>query len=308
MANEQAPIVIAGGSGFLGRSFVRHLKAIGRDESVVVLTRGPSGDDGDVHYVKWDARTLDGGWAKWIDGAKAIINVVGRTVDCVKTERNKKVILESRVDSVRVLAEACRLATRPPPVWVQASTAHIFGDTGDELLDESSPIGTGFAPDIGTAWERAFSEAALPETRRVILRISFVVGLGGGAMRKLVPLARLGLGGPTGTGKQYMSWIHEFDLNEIILRAIDRDDMHGMYVVTVPKPETNHDFMRLLRNQLRRPWSPRVPEWAVRIGAVFLRTDPELALYGRRCVPTRLLNEGFHFQFPHLPAALADLL
>ena len=307
MEIDQRPIIIAGGSGFLGQSLVQHLRAIGCDESVVVLTRGPSGDDGNVRYEKWDAQTI-GDWAKKIDGAKAIVNVVGRTVDCVKNARNKKVILDSRIDSVRVLAEACNRAKTPPAVWVQAATAHIFGDTGEKILDESSPIGTGFAPIIGTAWEKAFNDADLPDTRRVTLRISFVIGRGGGALKTLALLTRLGLGGPTGSGKQYMSWVHEYDLNQTILRAIDTPMMDGIYVVTAPKPETNDDFMRMLRTQLRRPWSPRVPEWAVRVGAVFLRTDPELALYGRRCVPTRLTNEGFAFRFPDLHSALADLL
>jgi uncharacterized protein (TIGR01777 family) len=212
------------------------------------------------------------------------------------------------VDSVRVLAEAVGRATNPPAVWVQSATAHIFGDTNDETLDESSPIGAGFAPIVGAAWEKAFDEPDLPHTRRVTLRISFVLGREGGALQTLARLARFGLGGATGTGRQYMSWIHVADLNRIILRAIDDPSMHGVYVVTAPTPVRNSEFMRLLRKAVHRPWSPPVPEIMVRTGAWLLRTDPELALLGRRCVPTRLLRDGFQFEFPELEAALDQLL
>jgi hypothetical protein len=260
-----------------------------------------------VRSVNWDARTV-GPWAREVDGAAAVVNLVGRTVDCRKTAANKKVILESRVDSVRALAEAVGQAANPPAVWVQSATAHIFGDTGDEILDESSPIGTGFAPVVGTAWEEAFDTPRLPHTRRVTLRISFVLGREGGALRTLARLARLGLGGATGTGRQYMSWIHVADLNRIILRAIDDPSMRGVYVVTAPSPVRNAEFMRLLRKAVHRPWSPPVPGAVVRMGAWLLRTDPELALLGRRCVPTRLLREGFRFEFPELEGALSQLL
>jgi uncharacterized protein (TIGR01777 family) len=298
-------VVVAGGSGFLGQSLIPSL--LQRFDDVVVLTRGPARADGRVRHLTWDARAV-GPWASEVDGAAAVINLVGRTVDCRKTPANRKVILESRVDSVRVLAAAVGRAAKPSAVWVQSATAHIFGDTADEVLDESSPIGTGFAPVVGTAWEKAFDEADLPNTRRVTLRISFVLGRDGGALRTLARLARFGLGGSTGTGRQYMSWIHIADLNRIILRAVDDPSMQGVYVVTAPNPVRNAEFMKLLRRAVHRPWSPPVPEPMVRVGAWMMRTDPELALMGRRCVPTRLLREGFRFEFPELEGALGDLL
>jgi NAD dependent epimerase/dehydratase family enzyme len=153
---------------------------------VTILTRGPGRDRGRIRSVTWDARTL-GLWAAELEGASAVVNLVGRTVDCRKTAENKRIIVESRVDSVRALGEACGNCTRPPAVWVQTSTAHIYGDTADELLDESSPIGQGFAPQVGVAWERALEQfAPAPEQcRRVVLRISFVLGRHGGALRTL---------------------------------------------------------------------------------------------------------------------------
>jgi uncharacterized protein (TIGR01777 family) len=310
-------IILAGGTGFLGTGLTPVLLNAGYD--VTILTRSESARQGKatprdadspdpiVRNVRWDARTL-GPWAAELDGAAAIVNLVGRTVDCRKTDANKRVILESRVDSVRALGAACATCTNPPPVWVQTSTAHIYGDTGDELLDESSPIGEGFAPMVGTAWEQALQESAPKDCRKVILRISFVLGRNGGPLRTLARIARSFLGGRIGTGRQWISWIHEADLQAVILRANRDERMQGVYVVTSPNPVRNVEFMAALRKAVHRPWSPPVPPMMVRLGAWILRTDPELPLLGRRCVPARLLRENFIFQFPELKNALQGLL
>jgi uncharacterized protein (TIGR01777 family) len=298
-------LVIAGGSGFLGRGLGRYLNK--RFDEIIVLTRGQPRIDGNTKFVHWDAQNI-GAWAKELDGAVAVVNLVGRTVDCRKTAANKAVILKSRVDSVVAIANAMRTCKLPPPVWIQAATAHIFGDTEDEILDESSPIGTGFAPQVGLAWEAAISKHAPAEIRKVALRISFVLGRDGGPLKILARLARFGLGGTVGSGRQFMSWIHEEDLYRIIERAIDDPTMQGMYVATSPNPVRNSEFMRCLRKAVHRPWSPPAPAIMVRIGSFLLRTDPELALLGRRCIPTRLLKEGFVFQHPRLQETFMNLL
>jgi len=210
-------LVIAGGTGFLGQGLIRHLS--GKFQDIVVLTRAASHINGPVHFVHWDAKTV-GNWATELNGAAALVNLVGRTVDCRKTVENKAEILRSRVNSVIALAAAMRTCKSPPPVWIQSTTAHIYGDTEDEIFDESSPIGTGFAPQVGTAWEAALADHAPNSIRQVVLRISFVLGKNGGALKTLGRLARLGLGGTIGTGTQYISWIHEIDLHRIIERAI----------------------------------------------------------------------------------------
>jgi len=297
-------LIIAGGSGFLGSGLIRHLA--GEFQEIVVLTRSPSGSEGSVRFVHWDART-PGDWARELDGAAALVNLVGRTVDCRKTPQNKAVILNSRVNSVLALATAIRSCKSPPPVWIQSATAHIYGDTADEILDESSPIGTGFAPQVGVAWEAALAQVPA-SVRQVVLRISFVLGRDGGPLKILARLARFGLGGTVGTGRQYMSWIHEEDLYRIIERAITDPTMQGMYVTTAPNPVTNQQFMQLLRKAVHRPWSPPAPALMVRTGSWLLRTDPELALLGRRCVPTRLLKEGFVFDYAQLEETLRSLV
>jgi uncharacterized protein (TIGR01777 family) len=298
-------LVIAGGSGFLGRGLIRHLA--GRFQEIVVLTRGPAHTDNGVRFVQWDSRNI-GDWVSELDGADAVVNLVGRTVDCRKNAKNKAVILQSRVDSVLSLAKAVALCNAPPPVWIQSATAHIYGDTDDQILDESSPIGTGFAPQVGVAWESALAENVPPSIRKVVLRISFVLGKNGGPLQTLARLARFGLGGTVGNGRQWMSWIHEQDLYRIIERAIDDPSMHGVYVTTAPEPERNQQFMAQLRKAVHRPWSPPAPVPLVHFGSWLLRTDPELALLGRRCVPARLTSDGFDFHFPVLPGALGNLL
>lgn len=304
-------VVIAGGSGFLGVSLAHHLAAAGW--RVVILSRNRPRPAGPWEHVAWDARTL-GTWTACLDGAAGLVNVVGRTVDCVKTPDHCDEILRSRVESVRVLGAACHAVATPPPAWVQMSTAHIYGDPPEVLCDEESPPGYGLAPTVGIAWEAEFARARLPGQRGVVLRTSFVVGrdrgAGGGALAKLAPLARLGLGGPVGSGRQGMSWIHETDMNRLFERGLTDAGMEGVYVASSPNPVPNAEFMRCLRRAV--PW-PKVPlalpafAWMVRIGApLLLRTDPEIALYGRFVRSNRLEREGFVFRHPLLPEALAD--
>jgi len=305
-AIADATIIIAGGSGFIGRSLTNHLVAQGA--RVVVLTRGAAREDGAVRTVSWDARTL-GGWAHELAGAAALVNLVGRTVDCVKTPDHCDEILRSRVESTRVLGAAMNACSDPPPVWVQMATAHIYGDPPIARCDESSSFGYGLAPTVGRAWEVAFSESKPDATRGVVLRTSFVIGANGGALARLSTLVRFGLGGTVGNGRQGMSWLHERDMNRIFERAIADETMTGAYIASSPNPLSNAEFMRTLRKAHRMPVGLPAPGFLVRLGApIVMRTDPELALYGRYLVPQRLLDEGFAFEFSDLAPALQDLV
>jgi uncharacterized protein (TIGR01777 family) len=309
LANHNKTIVIAGGSGFLGLSLVSHLAAAGA--SVVILSRHAPKITGPWRHVCWDARTL-GEWRREFDGASGLVNLVGRSVDCIKTPNNKDEILRSRVEATRVLGLAMRSLDSPPPVWVQMSTAHIYGDPPHVVCSEDSPPGCGFAPFIGRAWEEEFHSAALPSQRKVILRTSFVIGrdrgAGGGALARLKTLVRLGLGGRVASGKQGISWIHELDLNRLFKRALFDSTIEGIYVATSPNPVSQAVFMRELRKAMRVRIGLPATAWMVRLGApLLMRTDPELALYGRHLVSERLRINGYQFQYPDLKAAFADL-
>lgn len=300
-------ILIAGGAGFIGRALSR--SCVQRGYEVVVLTRSP--DDGakvpGVTHVAWDGKTLRE-WTRCVDGSVAVVNLAGKNVNCRYTPKNLDEIDRSRVEAVTVMGEAIRRCAEPPRVLVQASTTAIYGDAGDTWCDETRPAGAGIPPTTASKWEQAFEAQPTPLTRRVLLRISFVLGPGGGVLQMLSNLTRCFLGGRVGSGRQYISWIHIDDLVRLILGAIEDDTIRGTYNIATPNAVTNDQFMRALRRVLRRPWSPPVPAWAVRLGCFILRTEPVLALTGRRASVKRLEEAGFPFAYPHLEDALKDAL
>lgn len=297
-------IILAGGSGFLGKPLSKYL--VERGYEVIVLTRQPGQGGGANKEVYWDGQTL-GPWAEHLNGARAVVNLAGRSVNCRYTPQNRREINESRVNSVRVIGEAIHACSNPPAVLVQSSSLAIYGDAGDRWCDESSSCGEGFPVETCLLWEKAFEESATPPTRRVVLRIGLVLGKSGGALKTLAPLAKLGLGGTIGKGRQYMSWIHSLDMNRLFLAAIEQEQMSGVFNATGPQPATNAEFTRELRRALHRPWSPPVPNWAVHIGSFLMGTEACLALTGHRCAPKRLQELGFSFNFPKLREALADI-
>jgi uncharacterized protein len=314
---QTGPVVIAGGSGFLGTSLARHLasstlRAGLTTPHITILSRHAPKVLGPWQHIPWDARTL-GDWSRALGGAAGLVNLVGRTVDCIKTPDHQDEILRSRVEATLVLGQALRAIENPPPVWVQMSTAHIYGDPPRVRCTEDSPPGVGLAPFVAKAWEDAYHASVLPTQRQVILRTSFVVGrdqgCGGGALSRLGFLARLGLAGTIGPGTQGFSWIHEADLNRLFERALTDESMRGTYIASSPNPVSQREFMRQLRRAVGMPIGLPAPAWLIRLAApLLLRTDPDLALYGRYVVPQRLTAENFNFKFPDLPAALTNLL
>ncbi len=297
-------IVVAGGSGFLGQALTRALLSKGYE--VIILSRSASRESNDLRQLQWDGKTV-GPWADSIDGAQALVNLTGRSVNCRHTPENRRAIMDSRVDSVRVLGEAIKRCAQPPDAFVQASSLAIYGDPGDRWCDEDAPHADGFSEEVCKRWEAEFEKIDSPGLRKVIMRIGIVLDADQGALPVLARLTRFYLGGSVGHGRQYSSWIHVADLTRMLVEAIERSDLPGVFNATGPNPVTNAEFMRELRHALHRPWSPPVPAWATRIGAFFMGTEPSLALTGRRCRPRRFLESGFHFEFPDLRRALADL-
>jgi uncharacterized protein (TIGR01777 family) len=300
----KARVVLAGGSGFLGQALTKVL--VGKGYDVVILSRGNERDSAGVQQLHWDGHHL-GDWWHSLDGASALVNLTGRSVNCRHTPAHRREIMESRVNSVRVLGEALSRCSQPPLGWVQASSLAIYGDPGDRWCDEDSPHADGFSEEVCKRWEGEFEKMHAPRLRKVVMRIGIVLDAENGALPVLARLTRLFLGGRVGHGRQYVSWIHVADLTRMFLEAIGRVDIAGVFNATGPNPVTNAEFMRELRRALHRPWSPPVPAWATRLGAFFMRTEPSLALTGRRCRPKRFLESGFHFDFPELRGALADL-
>jgi hypothetical protein len=300
-------IVLAGGSGFIGSALAREW--LGQNCEVVVLTRSPSKRDDGVSEAQWNGSQL-GEWITHLDGAEAVINLTGKNIKCRFTPENVRELTESRVQSVRAIALALEHVKVPPRVWVQSSAIGFYGDAGDRICDEDSPKGMDILDmlaDICRQWEYAFNAARAPKTRKVLLRIGFVLGRDGGALPILARMTRWFLGGRAGNGKQYISWIHLADLVKMFSESA-RGDWSGTFNAVSPNPVTNEEFMRELRRTLHRPWSPPAPAWAVKLGARLLGTEPSLALEGCRVVPKRFMEAGFQFQFPQPGEAFKDVL
>lgn len=291
-------VVVPGGSGYLGRAVANALAARGDD--VVILTRGAAGEDGPVRSVAWDATTL-GAWVEELDGADAVVHLTGRRVDVRPTPRNLRELVASRVGPVRLVGAALERVASPPPVWVQVGTVAIHGDAGDRVLDEATPPPTTGPPQmtgVATAWEQAYERATATVERRVLLRAAVAIGPDDPATGYLARLARCGLGGPVGGGRQWVSWIALEDLRRVVLRVLDDITAEGTYVAASPNPVTNAEMMATLRRVVGRGVGLPAPAVAARLGATALGVDPALALTGRRAVPTRLLAEGFTFEVP----------
>jgi hypothetical protein len=297
-------VILAGGSGLVGRGLATELRA--RNFAVTILTRAPQSRAAGVQEIAWDGKN-PGSWGEALDGAEAMVNLAGHSVNCVHTPENRRLIRESRIDSVRAISQAIRRATRPPRVLVQASAIGFYGNAGETPCDESSPVGTGFLAETCREWEAALDANSLPATRCVTLRIGVVLGRDGGALPQLARLVKLFLGGAAGDGRQVMSWIHQADLQRIFLTALENEDWRGPFNAVAPNPVTNAEFMRELRHALHRPWAPPAPAFAIRLLAPLMGTDPSLAVEGQRVLPKRLLEAGFSFQFPQVTEALQEL-
>jgi uncharacterized protein (TIGR01777 family) len=306
-------IVIPGGTGNVGRLLARHFHDNGNQ--VTVLSRHPT--EAPWRMVSWNGRAL-GEWVKEFDGADVVVNLAGRSVDCRYSEVNRREIIESRVESTRAIGRAIAQANRPPALWINASTATIYRHALDRTMDEATgEIGGGevdaqptwkFSIDVATAWERAFSEASTPGTRKLATRSAIVMIPGASWLGKLTGLMRWGLGGTEGPGTQYMSWIHQTDYIRAIEFLISHTEFEGPVNVCSPNPLPNREFLRVLRNECGALFAPPLAEWMLRVGSVLLRTEAELVLKSRRVVPGRLLDAGFKFRFPSWPEAARDLV
>ncbi len=302
---EGKKIVVAGGTGALGSILIdRYLDT---DTDVVVLTRHTQPDHHNIRYAQWDAQTL-GTWVEELEGAMAVVNLVGKSVNCRYTEANKAAIVRSRVDATAVIGKAIQQTTAPPQVWINAGSAAIFGNAGPSIkTEESVDFGEGFSPDVCKQWEAAFREVPTPLTRKVILRIGVVLQNGGGVLKPFVRLARFGLGGPIGSGEQYLSWLHGTDFARLVEWVIERKGLEGVVHACSPYPVKNRDFMQAIRQEIGVPFGLPNPAWSTKIGAYLIGTESELVLSGRRVVSSILEKEQFEFRFPEIVAAFRNL-
>jgi uncharacterized protein (TIGR01777 family) len=306
-------IVILGGSGKVGTVLARAFQNAGHD--VVVLSRSPK--IAPWRVVAWDSRTL-AEWAKELDRADVVINLAGRSVDCRYTQSNRESIRNSRLDSTRIVGEAIGRASKPPRVWLQASTATIYAHRYDAANDEDTGVLGGSEPDapdtwrfsidVARSWERVLNEANTPSTRKVLMRSAMTMSPDhGGIFDVLLRLVRFGLGGRIGDGRQFVSWIHEQDFVSAVQWLIDHEELSGPVNLASPNPLPYSQFMASLRSAAGVSVGFPATKWMVEIGTFLLRTESELVLKSRRVIPRRLIESGFRFQFPTWPEAASDL-
>ena len=298
-------LIIAAGTGFLGQVLVNHFKD--KFEEIIILTRGKSQTIDGIKYVNWNAKSFSG-WENELENATVLINLAGKSVDCRYTEKNKKEILLSRIESTKILNKAVLNCKNPPKHWLNSSTSTIYRFSLDKQMDEiDGEIGNDFSINVALSWEKAFFKTETPNTLKTALRTSIVLGKKGGAFIPLKTLTKTGFGGKQGKGKQFISWIHEEDFANAVDFIIEKE-ITGMINVVSPKPVRNADFMQKLRKAVGFPFGIPVNSFLLKIGSFFIRTEPELVLKSRNVIPKKLLENGFKFKFGDIDEAFNDLL
>ena len=302
---KKKKIIIAGGSGFLGKSLIQHLGC--EKYQYLVLSRSHHVDTEDVAYVKWNTDELFP-WYKKLENADVLINLAGRSVNCRYTKQHKEDIYDSRLQSTAILQKAIKMLNKPPEVWINSSTATIYRhETLRPNTEAHGIIGKGFSVDVAKKWEACFFDESLPATRKVALRTAIALGAQGDVFTIYKNHVKMMIGGRHGTGNQMVSWLHEKDFAGIIEFVIQNKEVRGVLNAAAPNAVKDKQFMECFRKVLQVPFAFPLPAWSLKIGAFFLRTEPELILKSRWVFPERLLQLGYRFHFENIEDALQDL-
>ncbi|WP_299901012.1 TIGR01777 family oxidoreductase [uncultured Aquimarina sp.] len=298
-------LVIAAGTGFLGDILVEYFK--NKVDTIIILTRGENRTLNNIRYVQWDAKSI-GNWQSELEGADVLINMTGKSVDCRYHQKNKDLILSSRVESTNVLGKVISNCVNPPKVWLNSSTATIYRHSLDMEMDEiNGEIGTGFSVNVATNWEHVFFSHDTPKTRKVALRTSIVLGKKGGALQPILNLVKIGFGGKQGKGNQKFSWIHEIDFARSLEFIINNPEMEGPINIVAPNPSDNKTLMQTLRKVTNINIGIPLPKFLLEIGARMIKTETELILKSRNVIPKKMLEAGFQFTYPDLTEATKEL-
>lgn len=289
-------IVIAGGTGFIGTYLRKRFEEQG--DVVKIVSR-------DINHIPWTHKSL----VSELEGIDLLINLAGTSINCRHTDENKEQILQSRLKSTQLLGGAVLACKNPPKFWINASASAIYKPSETFISTEkTTDLATDFLGTVVAQWEKVFFGFETAGIRQLVLRTSVVLGNGEGAFLPLYNLARFGLGGPVGSGKQIFSWIHLEDYFRIIMFAIENPNISGIINCTSPNPVSNATLMKVIRKNARMPIGLPAPVFAVKIGAKFIGTESDLLLNSSNLYPEALINAGFEFKFKDIESAVADLI
>jgi len=299
----KSKIVIAGGTGFFGKSLINYFRS---SKQIIVFTRGISREKNGVKYINWNAVSL-GNWVDELNGVEALINLSGKSIDCRFTEENKKKLLNSRIRSTTILAEAILKVKNPPKVWINASAGAMYRVSNEPNTEQDLSENDGFLSEMAKAWEKAFYQSSLPNTRRVAIRISLILGKQGGVFPVLKGLTKFGMGGKVGSGEQKVSWIHIQDACRAVEYIIENKGINEAVNFSTNGIVTNKLLMQIFRKVLGVKIGLPAPSFLVKIGTFFLRKEPSLLLESVNFIPKKLLKSGFEFNYENLESAIEDL-
>ncbi len=301
-------VIITGATGFIGKALCPRLLEEGYD--VVVLSRnlekGRRTFGERVAVVQWDGKSSSG-WLEYVDGAYAIVNLAGENIASARwTEEKKKAIIQSRLDAGRAVVDAVNSVRKKPNLVIQASAIGYYGSRQDEIIDETSSHGDGFPSQVAQDWERSTQEVESRNVRQIIIRTAVVLGKEGGALPRLMKPFRFFVGGPLGSGRQWLSWIHLEDEVRAVLFLLKSEDSRGIFNLATPFPLRQRDFARILGKSMKRPSWFSIPAFVLNLFMGEMAKDTLLP--SQRIQPKRLLEAGFQFKFPDLESALKQVL
>ncbi len=296
-------MVIAGGSGFFGSYLIDYFKD---KYSIKILTRTSNKSNNEVEYLVWDGKTIDA-WKSSLENSDVLINLSGKSINCRFTEDNKEKLLCSRLDSTRALREAVKSLDEPPKVWLNASAGLVYKPGVIPNTEEDLSTNTGFLSEMAIAWEKAFFKNELPETRRVAMRISLLLGKEAGVFPVWKKLTKLLLGGKVGSGKQMISWMHIHDAARAVEFLIE-NKLEGPVNFSTNHPLSNAELMSMLRKVVGVPFGFPAPAFGIKIVAPLIGAEPSLLLDSVNFIPEKLNKTGFEFNFSKFEEACADLI
>lgn len=300
METRQRKIVLAGGTGLVGRYMAEKYYDLGY--RVIIISRGPSS----VNTVSWNDIN---GIRKALENSEMLVNMAGKSVNCRYHQKNKEKILQSRLETTALLGEILAQCTHPPPLWINAGTATIYRHAEDRpMTEEHGETGNDFSMSVAKEWERVFFSHTVENVRQVVLRMAIVMGREAEVVRIYRTLAKYGLGGRQGKGRQMVSWIHIEDVFRVVEWVRYHREITGVLNVCAPEPVTNAVLMKHFRRLSGRSWGIPTPEIMLKAGALLIGTEAELVLKSRWVLPERLIRAGFEFRFSRLEDALREII